>query len=59
MTLDTIPLGTGQHLSDLALDEFKPVRPDLAAELDLSVGAERRRVDSRRARPDRQAVLER
>jgi Replication-relaxation len=45
MTLDTIPLGTGQHLSDLALDEFKPVRPDLAVELDLSVGAERRRVD--------------
>jgi hypothetical protein len=45
MTLDTIPLRTGQHLSDLALDEFKPVKPDLAVELDLSVGEERRRVD--------------
>jgi signal transduction histidine kinase len=45
MTLDTVPLRTGQHLSDLALDEFKPVKPDLAVELDLTVGEERRRVD--------------
>jgi protein involved in plasmid replication-relaxation len=45
MNLDTVPLGTGQHLSDLALEEFKPVKPDLAVELDLSIGQERRRVD--------------
>lgn len=43
--LETVPLGTGQHVSDLALDEFKPVKPDLAVELDLSIGDERRRVD--------------
>jgi hypothetical protein len=45
MTLDTVPLGTGQHASDLALEEFKPVKPDLAVELDLSIGDERRHVD--------------
>jgi hypothetical protein len=31
---DTVPLGTGHHLADLQLDEFRPVRPDLAIELD-------------------------
>jgi hypothetical protein len=45
MTLDTVPPGTGQHVSDLALEEVKPVRPDLAIELDLSLGDERRRID--------------
>jgi len=40
-----VPLGTGQHLANLALDEFKPVKPDLALELDLSIGGETRRLD--------------
>jgi hypothetical protein len=42
---ERVPLGTGQHLSDLALDEFLPVKPDLAVELDLSLGGESRRVE--------------
>ena len=45
MSLDTLPLGTGRHIADLALDEFKPVKPDLAIELDLSIGDQRRRID--------------
>ena len=45
LTPDTVPLGTGQHLADLQLDEFQPVRPDLAVELDLSLGDQRRRVE--------------
>ncbi len=42
---DRVPLGTGQHLADLALDEFAPVRPDLTVELDLSIQGKQRRVD--------------
>jgi hypothetical protein len=42
---ETVPLGTGHHLADLQLDEFQPVRPDLAIELDLSLGDARRRVE--------------
>ena len=42
---DRVPLGTGQHLSDLQLDEFQPVRPDLAIELDLSLEGAPRRVE--------------
>jgi Replication-relaxation len=45
INLDTVPLGTGHHLADLQLDEFRPVRPDLAIELDLSLGDQRRRVE--------------
>lgn len=45
LTPETLPLGSGQHLADLQLDEFQLVRPDLALELDLSLGDERRRVD--------------
>jgi hypothetical protein len=45
LTPDTVPLGTGQHLANLQLDEFRPVRPDLAVELDLSLGNTRRRVE--------------
>jgi hypothetical protein len=41
----TIPLGTGRHLADVQLDEFRPVRPDLAIELDLSLGKHNRRVE--------------
>jgi hypothetical protein len=51
-----VQLGTGRHLADLQLDEFHPVRPDLAIELDLSLGSEQRRVEllvelDRSARP--------
>jgi Replication-relaxation len=46
MTLDTVPLGTGQHVSDLVLEEFQPVKPDLAGDLDLSLGDQGRRVDA-------------
>jgi len=42
---DTVPLGSGHHLSDLQLDEFEPIRPDLAIELDLSIGNTARRVE--------------
>lgn len=42
---DRVPLGTGQHLSDLQLDEFKQIRPDLAVELDLSLPDAPRRVE--------------
>jgi hypothetical protein len=45
LTPDTVPLGTGRHLADLQLDEFRPVHPDLAVELDLSLGDKRRRVE--------------
>jgi hypothetical protein len=45
LTPDTVPLGTGHHLADLQLGEFLPVRPDLAVELDLSLGNQRRRVE--------------
>jgi Replication-relaxation len=45
LTLEALPLGTGQHVADLALEEFEAVKPDLAVELDLSIGDERRRVD--------------
>jgi hypothetical protein len=42
---DTVPLGSGQHLSEFQLDEFLPVRPDLAIELDVTLGGEQRRVE--------------
>jgi hypothetical protein len=45
LTPDTVPLGTGHHLADLQLDEFQPVRPDLAVDLDLSLGDARRRAE--------------
>jgi hypothetical protein len=45
LSLDTVQLGTGHHLADLQLEEFRPVRPDLAVELDLSLGDQRRRVE--------------
>ncbi len=42
---DTVPLGSGHHLADMQLEEFAPVRPDLAIELDLSLGNTKRRVE--------------
>ena len=42
---ETLPLGTGHHLADLQLDEFQPIRPNLAIELDLSLGDTHRRVE--------------
>jgi hypothetical protein len=53
---ETVQLGTGRHLADVQLDEFQPLRPDLAIELDLSLGREQRRVEllvelDRSARP--------
>jgi Replication-relaxation len=45
LTPETVPLGTGHHLADLQLDEFRPVHPDFAVELDLSLGDQRRRVE--------------
>ena len=54
-----VPLGTGQHLADLALDEFEPVKPDLAVELDLSLGDQPPpRRPAGRARPLRPRLLE-
>jgi Replication-relaxation len=45
LTPDTVALGTGHHLADLQLDEFRPVHPDVAVHLDLSLGDKRRRVE--------------
>ena len=42
---DTVPLGTGHHLADLQLDTFQLIRPDLAIELDLSLGNQKRHVE--------------
>jgi hypothetical protein len=46
MTPETVPLGTGRHLTGLALGEFRPVKPDLRIELNLSFeGSPARRID--------------
>ena len=42
---ERVPLGSGQHLDGLQLDEFEPVKPDLAIELDLSMEGTPRRVE--------------
>jgi len=57
---EPVPLGTGQHLANLVLDEFMPVKPHLALELDLSIGGETPAARSaRRARLDGSAIVER
>jgi hypothetical protein len=42
---ELVPLDSGQHLANLVLDEFMPVKSHLALELDLSIGGETRRLD--------------
>jgi hypothetical protein len=45
LTAETVQLGTGHHLADLQLEDFRPVRPDLAVEVDVSLGDSRRVVE--------------
>ena len=46
MTLDTVPLATDGTCRTSRSKSSSPVKPDLAIELDLSLGDQRRKVDA-------------